>query len=128
MVNEEISFSTASLCLRGVRVLLVEDSWTIVNALECLLEDVGMVIAGVAATAADAERLASEHSPQLAVVDLKLRGSMAFGLIDSLHERGVPVVVVSGFATFSTPVRAAAILQKPFSGGELLAALCAIIA
>jgi DNA-binding response OmpR family regulator len=81
MVNEEISFSTASLCLRGVRVLLVEDSWTIVNALECLLEDVGMVIAGVAATAADAERLASEHSPQLAVVDLKLRGNMAFGLI-----------------------------------------------
>jgi len=37
---------------------------------------------------------------------------------------GVPVVVVTGFGTFSMPlVKAVAILQKPFSAEELLAAL-----
>jgi DNA-binding response OmpR family regulator len=124
MVDE--SFSAAASRLRGLRVLIVEDSWFIAKALQSLLEEVGMVIAGAAASATDAERLACEHAPKLAVVDVKLQDGMAFGLIDRLHDLGVQVVVVSGFATFSTPlVKAAAILQKPFSGEELLAALCA---
>jgi DNA-binding NtrC family response regulator len=128
MANENLSFSVASSSLRGLRVLLVEDSWTVANAMRCLLEDVGMVIAGVAASAADAERVVSERTPELAVVDVNLQGSMAFGLIDALHDRGVHVVVVSGYASFSTPIRAAAILQKPFGGGELLEALCGVTA
>ena len=44
------------------------------------------------------------------------------GLIEELHDQGVSVVVVSGYAV--PPVSAdkvAAILQKPFSGSELLA-------
>jgi hypothetical protein len=38
------------------------------------------------------------------------------------------VVVVSGFAAFSTPPgKVAAILQKPFSGDELLAVLWTVV-
>jgi DNA-binding NtrC family response regulator len=110
-----------------LRVLIVEDSWTVANAVRGLLEDVGMVIVEVAASAADAESFVSENAPELAVVDVNLQGSIAFGLIDALHDHGVSVVVVSGYAAFSTPLRAAAILQKPFSGGELLEALCGVI-
>jgi len=121
------SFSAAASRLRGLRVLIVEDSWFIAKALQSLLEEVGMVIAGAAATTTDAERLACERAPKLAVVDVKLQDGMAFDLIDRLHDLGVQVIVVSGFATFSTPpIKAAAILQKPFSGDELLAALCGV--
>jgi DNA-binding response OmpR family regulator len=121
-------FIVAVSRLRGLRVLIVEDSWYIAKAVESVLEDVGMVIAGAAATASVAERFARERAPKVAVVDVKLRDGMAFGLIDRLHDLGVHVVVVSGFAAFSTPPgRVAAILQKPFSGDELLTALCTVV-
>jgi DNA-binding response OmpR family regulator len=71
-----------------------------------------MVIAGAAATMTEAERLAGQVAPKVAVVDIMLRDGMAFDLIDRLHDLGVPVVVVSGFATFPTPLgRTAGILQ-----------------
>jgi DNA-binding response OmpR family regulator len=107
-----------------LRVLVVEDSWHIATTVKSLLEEVGMVIIGAAASARDAERLAHEHAPNVAVVDIKLRDGMAYGVIDYLHDLRVGVVVVTGFAALSRPlVKAAAILRKPFSGDELLAAL-----
>jgi DNA-binding response OmpR family regulator len=121
------SLSAIAERLRGVRVLIVKDSWYIAKAMESLLEAVGMVIVGAAATATDAERLAGEAAPILAVVDVKLRDGMAFNLIDRLDELGVRVVVVSGFSTFSTSLaKAAVILQKPFGGQELLGALARV--
>ena len=122
MLDDPLRASSSRL--RGLRVLIVEDSWHIASTVESLLEQVGMVIVGAAASASDAERLAHERAPKMAVVDIKLRDGMADGLIDRLHDLGVGVVVVTGFAPTSTPfVKAAAILQKPFSAGELLAAL-----
>jgi ActR/RegA family two-component response regulator len=83
-----------------------------------------MVIVGAAATTSDAERFAHERGPKVAVVDIKLRDGLAYGFIDRLHDLGVRVIVVTGFDTLSMPlVNAVAILQKPFSAGELLAAL-----
>jgi DNA-binding response OmpR family regulator len=115
--------------LRGLGVLIVEDSWAISRALRVLLAEVGMVIVGPVATAADAERLALERAPRVAVVDLQLRDGMAFGLIDRLRVLGVRVVVVSGFApSLTPPVRADAILQKPCSDLELLATLRGVLA
>ena len=117
-------FCVSASRLRGLRVLIVEDSWHIASTVESLLERVGMVIVGAAATASDAERFAHERGPKVAVVDIKLRDGLAYGFIDRLHDLGVPVIVVTGFGTFSMPlVNAVAILQKPFSEGELLAAL-----
>ena len=108
--------------LAGKRVLVVEDTWVVAKALQSILEETGLVVSGPSATVADAERLLSEQVPELAVVDIKLRGEMAFDLIDDLHARGVSVVVCSGF-TLSTPAKAAAIVQKPFSGAGLIETL-----
>jgi len=117
-------FRASASRLRGLRVLIVEDSWHIASTVESVLERVGMVIVGAAPTAGDAERFAHEGGPKLAVVDIKLRDGLAYGLIDRLHDLGIPVVVVTGFGTFSMPlVKAVAILQKPFRADELVAAL-----
>jgi FixJ family two-component response regulator len=65
----------------------------------------------------------------VAVVDVNLKREMASGLIEELHDQGVSVVVVSGYAV--PPIsadKAAAILQKPFSGSELLATLRRVVA
>jgi len=118
------SFSATAERLQGVRVLIVEDSWHIAKAMESLLKEVGMVIVGAAPTAIDAERLANERAPGVAVVDVKLRDGMAFDLIERLHDLGVSVVVLSGFSSFPTQLgKATAILEKPFAVGELFGAL-----
>ena len=75
--------------LRGVRVLVVEDQWHVANALRSLLEVEGMEVSGPAGKTADAHRLADEHKPELAVVDINLKGEMAYSLIDNLHDLGV---------------------------------------
>jgi DNA-binding response OmpR family regulator len=114
--------------LAGVRVLVVEDAWHVAKALQSALEDLGMRVAGPAARVADAERLLDNEVPDLAVVDVNLKGEMAYGLIDRLHERGVRVIVVSGYAVLPSSLdKAAAILQKPFSGAALLATLQKVV-
>src|SRR5262245_29366497 len=124
-IGTSISPVTASH-LAGKRVLVVEDTWVVAKALVSILEETGLIVSGPSATVADAERLISERVPQLAVVEIKLRGEMALDLIDDLYDRGVSVVVCSGF-TLTPPTKAAAIVQKPFSGAELIETLCNVL-
>jgi FixJ family two-component response regulator len=60
-----------------------------------------------------------------ALVDFNLRaGERASDLIDQLHNQGVRVIVTTGYADVPlAPGKAAAILQKPVSETQLLAAL-----
>ena len=111
--------------LNGLDILFVEDSRSVGDAVKRLLELLGAHVAGPAATAAEAERLLSKHPPDVALVDFHLRGGeLACGLIARLHDQDVPVIVVSGLAMAELPVvKAAAILQKPFSEAQLLANL-----
>jgi hypothetical protein len=60
--------------LRGLEILLVEDSGIVGEAIKDLLELLGADVVGPAATTADAERLLSEHAPDAALVDFHLRG------------------------------------------------------
>jgi CheY-like chemotaxis protein len=110
--------------LRNLRVLLVEDSWSVASALKGLLEELGVTVAGPAATPGEADRLLAAHAPDVAIVDLNLGSETAYGLIDRLIERGVRVVVISGYAVPQVAqARVAAVLQKPFSARSLLAIL-----
>lgn len=110
--------------LQDLRVLVVEDSWHVANALKALLEELGVNVSGPAATTDEAERLLAARTPDVAIVDINLKGEMAYGLIDHLHERGVRVVVISGYAVPQVArAKVAAVLQKPFSAKSLLAIL-----
>jgi DNA-binding response OmpR family regulator len=107
--------------LRGVRVLIVEDSWQIAKALMCLLGDFGMVVTGPTSTIAEAERLSVDEKPELALVDLQLKGEMAFDLVDWLHQQGLRVIVLTGYAGLTPSLeKANAIVQKPFCADELI--------
>jgi DNA-binding NtrC family response regulator len=116
--------------LQGVGILLVEDSWHVGKAMKTLLHVLGADVAGPAATTADAERLVAERTPDVAIVDINLRdGELANDLIDRLHEQGIPVIVLTGYAVVSLPPgKVEAILQKPVSKEQLLAILRPIIA
>ena len=115
--------------LRGIRVLIVEDTWAVADALRSLLAEADMLVVGPVANAADAQRLLSEQALQLAVVDVNLKEGSAVGLINRLSESGVSVVAISGLPAHALPSAGfAAILQKPFSGPELLATLRDVLA
>ena len=110
--------------LAGVRVLVVEDTWHVARALKGLLEGLGMEVIGPAATVSEAEEHAAAQMPELALIDINLKGEMAYSLIDHLHDEGIPIIVVSGYAVLaSLTEKAAAILQKPYQASELIAAL-----
>jgi DNA-binding NtrC family response regulator len=111
--------------LKGVTILLVEDAWDLAKALKNLLQVLGANVAGPAATVAEAERLISEHTVDLALVDFNLRGGeLTSGLIDRLHDQGIPVIVTTGYSVVPLALgKVAAILQKPISTARLLAAV-----
>jgi DNA-binding response OmpR family regulator len=122
--GEDVSRDDKPAGLQGVHVLIVEDGWHVADALKVSLERMGMLVAGPVATTEAARRLVNEHTPELALVDVNLKGELAFGLIDWLHERGVRIIVISGYGDLPSSLEEfAAILHKPFTATALLATL-----
>jgi CheY-like chemotaxis protein len=116
--------------LKGTRILLVEDSWHVGSAIKRLLRALGADVAGPAASIADADRMVAELVPDVAFVDINLRGGeRSNDLIDRLHKQRIPVVVITGYTDVSLPAgQVEAILQKPVSVETFLAVLRPIIA
>jgi len=117
--------------LKGLDILLVEDSLDVGEAVKKHLELLGAKVTGPAATTAEAEGLLNEHPPDVALVDLHLRdGELSNGLVARLHEQGVPVIMLSGsFSSSPLPsVEGTTFLEKPVSEAQLLALLGPLIA
>jgi CheY-like chemotaxis protein len=116
--------------LKGLDILLVEDSVYVGEAIKNMLKSLGADVFGPAATTAEAERLLTERAPDVALVDFHLRGGdLSSDLIARLHDQGVPVIVTSGSEpNFLPPMKTATILEKPFSELQLLAILYPLIA
>ena len=111
--------------LDGLRVLIVEDSWHVSTGLRRLLEGRGATVNGPVATTADAMRLVSESAPDVALVDINLRyGELSYELIDWLRDRGIRIVVLTGYSDISLQeTKVAVILQKPVRDEVLIASL-----
>ena len=123
-MNGDETSGAESPNLRGMRVLLVEDSWQLGMALKSLLRSFDAEVDGPVATTADAERLISEHVPDAAVIDINLRqGERSYGLIDRLIGLDVPVIVTSGYSDLPMVPAKAHILEKPISEARLVAIL-----
>jgi len=128
LVNGDDAPASESLNLRGMRILLVADSWQLGVALKSLLRSFDAEVDGPVATTADAEHLISEHVPDAAVVDINLRqGERSYGLIDRLIGKGVPVVVTSGYSELPMVPAKAHILEKPISEEKLISILRSVV-
>lgn len=110
--------------LEGLRVLLVEDSWHVAQALRSVLVSAGVAAIDATATVAEACRLVAVNRYDAAVSDVNLNGEMSFGLIDLLTQEGVPTVVVTGYGNLPELAdRVPVVLEKPVRASELIAAL-----
>jgi DNA-binding response OmpR family regulator len=118
----------APSALNGVPVLVVEDSWHVAKAIKGALEVLGMHVIGPTATTTGARQLTAAHKPKLALVDVNLKQESSHDLIHELHKQGIPVIVVSGYASVSIAQESiAGYLQKPFNGPELVNVLDSVV-
>jgi len=90
-----------------------------------LLEARGATVDGPVANTADAMRLVSASRPDVAVVDISLRdGELSYELIASLQDRGIRIVVLTGYSDVSLRKdKATVVLQKPARDEVLIASL-----
>ena len=105
----------------ALRILVIEDSPVIAMATEDMLRAFGHVPLGPVGNMADALALAENEEMDAAIVDLNIRGTKAFSLLSILERRGIPFLIVSGYADWKMPDEWAGRtrLQKPFSETQL---------
>ena len=75
--------------LSGLCVLIVDDFWDAALGVKMVLESWGVHVLGPVATIAEAERMISDRDPDVAIVDITLRGGeQSHKLIDRLSDKG----------------------------------------
>ena len=112
--------------LDGRLVLVVEDEILIAMDLELLLQRNGWRVLGPAATVAEALWLLQGETPDVASLDINLRGELVTPVAEELRARGVPFVLTSAYdgQELTVPALAKAPkVGKPTEERRLLATL-----
>jgi DNA-binding response OmpR family regulator len=112
--------------LDGCRILLAEDEHMIAKSLARMLQFWGATIVGPAPTLAKALAFAeSRDRIDAAIIDINLRGEMAFPLADALLARGTLLIFTTGYEPVALPegYRRIPVLEKPYHPRELASLL-----
>jgi CheY-like chemotaxis protein len=112
--------------LAGRHILVVEDEYLIMTDIASGLELAGAEVVGPAVTLDEAMRLVRDTSRiDAAILDINLRGVMAFPVADALAARGIPFVFSSGYDRSILPLRHAhaPFCEKPSELSQIVRAL-----
>lgn len=115
-----------SQAFAGRRVLIVEDESLVAMLLETILEDMGCVPVGPAATVDEGLQLIDAGAPlDAALLDVNVAGRQVFPIAEALKAGGVPFVFSTGYGEGGLPDewRGQATLQKPFTEAAVRDAL-----
>jgi two-component system, response regulator PdtaR len=100
--------------------------------LALLLQEHAWRVLGPAGTVAEALRLLADERPDVALLDLNLRGEPVTPVAEELRARGVPLVLASAYDSRGLTAAAALAevpnLSKPTDERRLLAALAQAVA
>jgi CheY-like chemotaxis protein len=121
---------TIVMGLAGRRILIVEDEAMISALIEMILGEAGFSIVGPVASVERALEII-EHEPfDAALLDVHINGDEVYAVADVLSARGIPFVLVSGFARKQLPprYRASPYIAKPFTPDTVLTLLDELIA
>lgn len=109
--------------LAGSRVLIVEDEYFLADEARSILSDVGAEVLGPVATKTEARDMI-EADPAIdgVLLDLNLRGELAFDVADTLQSRGIPFAFVTGYDRAMLPERFSGVLnlEKPIRSEQLV--------
>jgi CheY-like chemotaxis protein len=114
---------------RPERILVVEDDYFVSLTIEGDLSDAGYDVVGVVATGEAALARADSLRPDLAIVDIRLAGTLdGVETATELLRRGIRCIFATAHSDLQTRERAQAAqplgwLTKPFTSGDLLQAV-----
>jgi CheY-like chemotaxis protein len=116
--------------LEGLHILIVEDNPYIALALEEMLIETGLVIAGVASTIEEALRLAANGQIDLALLDVNIGERKIDPVAEALTRRGKPFIFTTGCGRAGLPEAFLdrPIVEKPFYIEEILQTLRSALA
>ncbi|MBI1867420.1 MAG: response regulator [Methylocystis sp.] len=111
--------------LAGRRILIVEDDPLIALALEEILTEQGLVIAGTARDVGAALRLAASAPIDVALLDVNVGSEKIDPVANLLASRCCPFVFATGYGRIGLPEahRSRPIVEKPFYIDEIIDAL-----
>jgi CheY-like chemotaxis protein len=107
------------------RILVVEDEALIAMDLQALLEEAGYQVLGPANSSAAALALIANQEPDVALLDVNLGRSDAFGVASVLTERKTQVIFLTGHTAHKLPQqhRHLPLVSKPYLPQVLLQAV-----
>jgi len=114
---------------RPARILIVDDEPMVAIDLEFVLLAAGFEIAGVTGNLATALSIVESGICDAALLDANLVGVSAAPIATALAARGIPFLVLSGYAPEQQPgaLRAGQHLQKPASPSQIVKVLNQIV-
>ncbi len=109
----------------NARILVVEDEALIAMDLQALLEDAGYRVLGPANSSAAALALIDTEEPDVALLDVNLGRSDAFGVANVLTERKTQMIFLTGHTAHKLPPahRHLPLVSKPYLPQVLLQAV-----
>ncbi len=84
-------------------LLYVEDNSVIARSMTVFLRELGFEVLGPVATVDAALELLEQHTPEVALLDIDLDGTMVYPVADRLRERNVPFAFVTGYNAEDLP-------------------------
>jgi CheY-like chemotaxis protein len=118
-----------SEALKGRRVLIVEDEFVLAYDLQALLVSEGCTVIGIVPSVAKALNLLDDQQPDVATLDLNLRGHSSQPVANALRQRGIPFIALSGYTTFARDfdLQDAPFVKKPIDPAELMEKLRSLL-
>ncbi len=109
--------------MSGLRILIVEDEYFIADDMAAQLRQRGAEVLGPVGTVEEESRIVSGGERDCAILDMNLRGDMAYPVADRLAEAGIPFVIATGYNSASLPDRFSDVprVEKPVDPKLVLA-------
>lgn len=108
--------------LTGLRILVVEDDYIVANECSALLRRNGAQVIGPVPDVARARATLFHERPDCILLDINLKGEMAFDLAREVMMRGVPLIFTTGYdrSVLPSSLRGRPLMQKPVETRELI--------
>lgn len=115
--------------LQGRKILVVEDEYFLASECSEWLAEAGAEIVGAVPSVAEANNVLDNNRVDAVLLDLNLRGVLAYDLARRLQRDGVPIVFATGYGRDMLPAdqKDALLLEKPFRSRDLIAAIGSMI-
>ena len=109
--------------LAGLRILLAEDDYLIAMDMEATLQALGCVVIGPVRSVREIEDIAGRTRLDGALLDVNLRGETIDRVLPALVERGVRVILASGYEekALAAQYQGVALIAKPYTDAALRA-------